>query len=179
MEIWKDVSNHKNIQVSNMGKIRNTHYNGSIEENIKEYKPNRDGKGYLFVRTIINGEKVNLKVHRLVAQAFIPNPNNLPQVNHKNGIKVDNRVENLEWCTNQENIIHAIKNNLRIKKFGKESPNHREIVQFDKQGNFIKNWDTITEAAKALNLSVTNINNNLKKRSKTAGGFIWKHKEEL
>jgi hypothetical protein len=73
------------------------------------------------VKLCKNGKEQTQKVHRLVAQAFIPNPNNYPQVNHKNGIKTDNRVENLEWCNNRQNIIHSFKIG-RVAPFGGKAP---------------------------------------------------------
>ena len=88
-------------------------------------------KGYLQVHLRVDGKDKIIKVHRLVAGAFVPNPNNLPQVNHINGDKTDNRIENLEWCTNGENQIHAYKNGLQTFK----------NIHRDHNGRFIKYKD--------------------------------------
>lgn len=100
MEIFNVCREH--YSVSNYGRFYNNKFNRFI-------KPSINGDGYLLVRLCINGIITSYKAHRLIAEAFIPNPNNLPVVNHKNGDKTDNNVENLEWCTSSENRIHAIK----------------------------------------------------------------------
>ncbi len=93
-------------EVSNTGRSKEPHYKKNI------LTPQKDNKGYLRVRMSLHDRKVSAKIHRLVAIAFIPNPENKPQVNHINCNKEDNRVENLEWVTNGENQIHAYKNGL-------------------------------------------------------------------
>jgi hypothetical protein len=108
MEIWKPIEITKGfIEISNKGRVRSL-----LRGTPCILKAQTDKKGYLRVRMTIEREKITIKVHREVAKAFIPNPNNLPQVNHKDGDKRNNRVENLEWCTNQENAHHAIANGL-------------------------------------------------------------------
>lgn len=91
--------------VTNEGEIYSINYNRMGIT--KKMTPSKDGKGYLFVSLRKDGKTYIKKVHRLVAQEFIPNPENKPQINHKNGIKTDNFIENLEWVTNSENILHA------------------------------------------------------------------------
>lgn len=103
LEIWKNIEGYNGkYQVSSWGKIRNAE-TGTI------LKPYRNSKGYLKVGLHVKGKRIPVKhrVNRLVAQAFIPNPNNLPQVNHKDGNKENNSFTNLEWVTNEENYIHA------------------------------------------------------------------------
>jgi hypothetical protein len=106
-EMWKDIEGYGGIyKVSNYGRIKNK-YNrilkGYNKHGKKKYNPNND---YKKIQLCKDGKRKIYYIHRLVATMFIPNTKGLPQINHKNGIKNDNRVDNLEWCTNRENIIH-------------------------------------------------------------------------
>ena len=108
METWKPIAGTKGfIEVSNMGRVRSL-----LRGTPNVLKTQTDNKGYHRIRVTIEKERMSYKVHREVARAFIVNPGNLPQVNHKDGNKDNNAVDNLEWVTNQENAHHAIRNGL-------------------------------------------------------------------
>ena len=125
-EIWKEIENYNGVYfVSNLGNVKSVdHYCkgrlGSGKQTGRILKQSLCNKGYLRVSLSNNKKRFSTGAHRLVAKAFIPNPKNKPQVNHINGVKTDNRVENLEWVTNKENQIHAIKNGLIIHNYGEK-----------------------------------------------------------
>ena len=114
-----------------------------------------------------NGKHDYLLVHRLVAEAFIPNPDNLPQVNHKSEVKTENFVENLEWCDGKYNSNYGTCRERTIKKLRKP------IMQLDLEGNKIMCWFSKTWAAEYTNTHVSNINKCLSGLRDTAGGFRW------
>lgn len=122
IEKWKDsVEFPTIIEVSNTGKVRTKDRNVIYRDGRKyfykghELAYTADKQGYLMVTISFNNKVIKRRVHRLVATTFIPNKNNKPEVNHINGIKTDNNINNLEWVTPKENVQHAIKNNLRAK----------------------------------------------------------------
>ena len=117
-------------------------------------------------------KRKNYKVHRLVAKTFIPNsdPENLTEVNHKDGNKFNNKVENLEWCTSSENSIHALETNLTTVR-------KRAVICLDTEDNIIKQYETILDAAKELNLRTSSICDVCANRRKTAGGYKGKYEK--
>lgn len=125
-----------------------------------------DHKGYAFAHLFINQKGKMKAIHRLVAEAFIPNPENKPQVNHIDRIKTNNKVENLEWCTGSENMVHAYKTGLNHSK---------KIFQCDLDGNVIKKWDSIIECERQLNIHQSNIVACAKGRIPAAYGYKWRY----
>jgi hypothetical protein len=149
-------------QVSNLGRVK------SLKGKEKILKQNLDYYKYPYVQLWENGIGKKIKVHRLVAEAFIPNPDNKPEVNHKWGIKTDNRASELEWNTHQENCRHRDESNLRKSKT-------KKVIQYDKENNFIKEWDSIKEVKEIT--GITHISSCCRGKRKTAGGYIWRYKD--
>ncbi len=161
-EIWNDYSlNGGKIGVSNYGRIK--YPSGKIT------KGSIVNNSYYRVNPTINGKRKPLLVHRLVALVFINNPDNKPCVNHIDGHKLNNNVDNLEWVTSSENSIHVIKNNLRSNQNRRRVP----VAQMDMDGKIVKKYDSITDAAKAIPVHESCIHRACK-YNKTAGGYLWK-----
>ena len=183
METWKDIKGFEGIyQISNMGRAKSfkADPNGRILS-IKNSKGD-----YLNIVLCHGNKRRSVKVHRLVAEAFIPNPDNKPEVNHKDGNKQNNRVGNLEWVTRAENHRHALALNPNILK-GMVQYNRyirpRTIQQFTMDGRFVAEYANSTEAEKATGVCQRNIlqvaNRDEYKPGKTrrqAGGYIWRFK---
>lgn len=155
----------------------------------KELRPYNDGKGYFKVAlSTQEGTRLSRRVHRLVALAFIPNPENKPQVNHVDADKSKNRVDNLEWATNQENHDHKMAHGLNVSLSGEEHYMHKSskykdwhharktVRQYDKQGNYIAEYSSLKEAAKTIGVDPSTISKACDQPGKTSGGYIWRKK---
>lgn len=235
-EVWKNIKEHEAYEVSNLGRVRSLNYKKTGETRVLSALNGK--KGYKFV--ILN--KKTCYIHRLVAEAFLPNPNNLPQINHINEQKDDNRLENLEWCDEKYNVNYGSRNKnhsetcrlkrearqMRIKDFNKKMNKtietqieHRKVdalmniyelkkriteldelkkqalrelneevkkfqeqnkmtkwdlhavLQLDMEGNIIKEWKSVFQVKKELDLDVRSC---VKGTTESAGGFKWCYK---
>ena len=166
-EIWCQIKGYEGqYQVSDQGRVKSLKFG---KERIR--KPSRDTYGYLFVNLCKNGEKKMYLVHRLVAKTFIPNPYNLQEVNHKDENKTNNSVQNLEWCDSKYNNNYGTRNKRISEKCSKM------VLQFTKDGEFVKEWKSMTDVERTLNYSQGNISNCCTGRYKSAYNFIWKYKD--
>ena len=173
--MWKPIAGYDNYMVSSFGRVKSLNYNGTKREKI--LKPCKNRKGYLRVALFKNRKGKWFRVHRIVAQSFIPNPDNLPQVNHINEFKTDNSVWNLEWCTNEYNHNYGTRN----ERAGLAQTNHpstsKSVVQLDLLENFIREWPSAMEAQRN-GFHNGNINSCCKGRYKTHKGYRWMYAEE-
>ena len=170
--MWKNIPNIENYQVNNLGNIRNI----KTKKILNAWVQNT---GYLTVT--LNRNKYS--IHRIIAQTFIPNPNNLPIINHKDGNKLNNKVENLEWCSYKHNINEAQRLGLydnRNKKMSLYPLRSKNINQYDMQGNYIKTFRDSVIAEKELKkqkikVNARNIRACCNGKRKTSGGYIWRY----
>ena len=137
-EIWKDIKDYEgHYQVSNLSRVKSIKFG---KERI--LKPVTDRHGYSLVGLWKNNKQKTYKVHRLVAEAFIPNPYNLPQVNHKDENPLNNNVNNLEWCNSKYNCNFG----TRIERISKRRS--KTVLQYDLEGNFIREWKSTAECGR-------------------------------
>lgn len=170
-ETWKEIKGFNDYHISSDGKIR------KHDKTIKKYIKT---DGYVQCTLYKSKDKTIYKkyIHRLVAEAFIPNPNNYPCVNHKNGIKTDNRVENLEWCTYSQNMTHAVATNLLRKRYGQENKLSKEYVELDENYNFIREFTGSREENKKLGYSKDTIQRCARGKTLKTHNKIYLLKEE-
>lgn len=173
-EIWKEIPNFEGLyEASNLGRIRSF--------KTKKIKKQRyTVKKYLQVNLYKKEEKT-YRVHRLIAETFIKNFNNFPEINHKDGNKQNNCVDNLEWITTYDNIQHAIKNGLYNNKKNKRNKRNnkkeRKIIQYNLDGKLLKEWNNISEIMKELNIkNNSHIYECCKGKRKKCYNSIWKYK---
>lgn len=180
MENWRKVSDFINYSISDNGRLRN-------DKTGRILKGSLDTDGYSQVILCDKNRRKSIKIHKLVAQAFIPNIEKKPQVNHKDGNKLNNTVNNLEWVTNQENQDHfwrelnndAHKENRRRSHIGKgllsDNPNSKAVIRIDDG----KIFNTIKEAAEEIGVNYTHIGEVCRGSRKSCGGYRWSYVKEV
>lgn len=165
-EIWKDIAGYeKHYQVSNLGRVRN--FNTGKVLTLKKHN-----RGYYHVILVKQGKQKSFLVHRLVALAFIPTGDTTQTINHIDENKLNNRVDNLEWCSNEENI-HIYQRNHPEKVGRPENPT--PVLQLTKQGMFLKLWESVAEVHRQLNYSTWSISQCCNGKRKTAHGYVWQY----
>ena len=170
-EVWKDIPGYEGLyQVSNLGRVKSLVRKGKKEEIILRQVCNR---GYLQVRLAKNSISKTYKVHRLVAQAFIPNPHNYPMINHKDEDKTNNCVWNLEWCNNSYNQLYGTlpekKRILNTNHPSKSVP----VKQFTLEGKLIAKYPSQSEAARKTGIPQSCIYNNCAGKTKITHNYIF------
>ena len=148
---------------------------------IKDQTSNHTGKGYLSVDLWKDGKRHRKYVHRLVAEAFLPNPENKPYINHKDGNPHNNFVNNLEWCTPLENVEHAAKQLGVMKGYFIHNEKNKRAIQgiFTDSGNKTRVYESVRQAEKETGIPASNIVANLKGRQSHTKGIVWCYVEEL
>lgn len=181
IEVWRDIDGFDGYQVSNLGNIRSLNYNGT--ENIQNLKPTLSGKNrtYKSISMQVRDKVIRRNVHRLVAQAFIPNPSNLPEINHIDEDGTNNKVSNLEWCDRIYNLNYGGRTDRFI------ASRSIPIVQLNLDGTIVKEWSSQTEAARELDLDLGSIShclngyrvkNGIRVPVHSYAGYKWKYKNE-
>lgn len=181
-EEWRTIEKFPNYMISNIGRIKSLNYHRTGKEQI--LKQNINGRGYYYVNISSNGKYNNLLIHREVAKAFLKNGDiNKTDINHKDGNKLNNYYENLEWCTLEYNVQDAWKTGLMgipkgkenkmFGRYGKNANKSKPVYQYDLDYNFIKKWDCQRDVQRELGFSEKSISNCVLGNQKTAYGYIW------
>lgn len=196
-EEWRDVVGYEGLyQVSNLGRIKGQPRVTSFGNRQKRIplrilRPLVSKRGYYVVGLSRDGVTKNHNIHRLVAEAFIPNPHKKRVIDHIDTNRLNNSIDNLRWCTDKENSNNPItkeKNRRNCKAMWKngvfenrDNMTYRQVAQYTKDGTLIKVWDSIIDASRELGIdssSITKVCLGANSHRKTAGGFIWKHASE-
>lgn len=198
-EVWKDIESYEGCyQISNLGRVKSLGRYKNNPQGMRTYwveerilRPQTNIHGYIYYCLKKDGDRKNHTGHRLVASAFLPNPDNLPLINHKDESRNNNHVDNLEWCTHQYNTNYGNSQQRKVSsvdwaKFVANFPwgerakkQYKKITQMTKDGNFVRSWESQKSAGESLGIPSGNICRCCKGELKTAGGFVWKYAEEV
>lgn len=179
-ENWKDIKGYEGIyQVSDKGRIKSLNWNKTGKKKLLKIHVSKK-HGYSEVHLSKEGKDEVPRVHRLVAQAFIPNPDNLPQVNHKDEDKTNNNVDNLEWCTAKYNTNYGTGKQRRAEKRKNSDKRRKPIAQFtfDLPCELVKVWPSLREIERQLGFAHANIVKCCKGKCEQAYGYQWAYWKE-
>ena len=176
-EVWKSVVGYEGLyEVSNFGRVKSLKRLHTKERIVSQWLNHR---GYARVTLWKENKQRKYSVHRLVAEAFIPNPEAKPQVNHIDENKTNNAAWNLEWCTQTENHNHGTINERISASLTNNPQKSKPVSAFDDKGNLISTYPSIYEASRRLGVSASSIRNCIKGRNrmKHCHGYVWKYSE--
>lgn len=173
MEVFKDIKGFEGkYQVSNMGNVKSLNFNNTKKERLLSAKGL--SRGY---PTVSLGDKGSVSIHRLVAEVFLKRPTGKDQINHINGIKTDNRAENLEWVDAKENMQHALrtglwKPNTSAATKASQKKNSVKVNQFNKSGELVGTFPSISDAQRIT--GIKHISCVILNKRKSSGGYTWR-----
>ena len=174
MEHWKDIIGYEGLyQVSDLGRVKSLNYLHTGKERV--LRAGKDKDGYLLVTLCNSGKKNYYSVHRLVAEAFIPNPDNLPQVNHRDENPLNNAVSNLEWCSVGYNINFGTRNERVAKALTNHPMKSKPVYQYTKDGSLVHLYPSAMETARQTGYAQGNISACCRGEYKQAYGYIWSY----
>lgn len=177
MEEWKDIAGYDGLyQVSSFGNVKSLNWRGTKTE--KVMVPKHHNRGYLQIELAKDGKCKTFLIHRLVAQAFIDNPSNFPEVNHKDENKANNNLSNLEWCGRTENVhysrdLHKDDATTKIRRLSVPVKNTRRILQMNRDGSSVKLWDNLVSIKHSHKWVESSIKECCEGKRKSAYGYIW------
>ena len=185
-EVWKDIVGYEGLyQVSNLGRVKSLKRKVYAGRNRMRWQYERilsnnktNGNGYIVVSLNKESKSKNKYVHRLVAEAFLENPNNYKYINHKDQNTFNNNVNNLEFCTAQYNSTYRDAHIKRGLKFRNNLVNSKKVYQLDENENIIKEFPSMAEASRELGTNHTSIYACLNGKQKHAFGYKWKYADE-
>lgn len=179
MEIWKDIEGYEGLyQVSNYGNVLSLNY--ANKGYPKQLTPKCNNRGRLWVELVKQKKKKPMLMHRLVAMAFIPNPNNYPQINHKDENPKNNEVSNLEWCDSLYNNHYSMELHPERPRERKSTPQYGKrcslkVNQYDTAGKLIKQWKNSRAIYLETKMSDWSISECCRGNRRSAYGFIWRY----
>lgn len=179
MEVWRDILGYEGIyQVSNLARVKRlcSYVNSRIGKRLVRERILREdnSKEYKTVSLSKLNKKTTVSIHRITAVAFIPNPENKPCINHKNGIKTDNSISNLEWCTVSENTLHASRVlGIKFNSSGKDDSQSKAVYQISENGFVLARFGSISEAVRMTGTPKSTISRNVNRKNQSGNSYGW------